>query len=264
MKNRFFTTLLIMFLGSFSLVGNASESKPYLITVIGAPGTGPMTMALQISKKYAIPVITPASLVQEFLHDESSIGQEVRETILNQEVLEDTLLFRLFSEYVEKESLELGLIIEGFPQTLLQAHAMHEALKAQFSILCFHLDVADKALIERGVQRLVCSSCGYVTQLVRPEDELVQKCPQCQYALKQREADRQKELQKQLLEFHTRVDPILTFFEEEGYLHTIDGNKYVGEHFTPCVIRDMSQVIEAKKKERSHLPFSSFLDKLSL
>ncbi|MGL4347888.1 MAG: adenylate kinase family protein [Chlamydiales bacterium] len=198
------------------------NTLPILI-LLGPPGSGKGTQSKQLSKDLHYFHLSTGDLLRNESKKETTLGKKIRTFIDDGELVPDeTIVNILLNSIHENNNLE-GIILDGFPRTLAQAHLLYKKCGIK-KIIVFHLDVDDDTIIKRIIQRRVCSQCGQLYHLeFRPSKKLGQ-CDLCNGKLEQRVDDNELTIKKRLEIYHKEIGPILEFYRNQGILIHIKGN----------------------------------------
>jgi len=96
------------------------------LIVLGAPGAGKGTQAKVISEKYNIPAISTGAIIREAIEEGTDFGKKAKVYIDKGDLLPDDMVIGLVVERVNADDCKNGFILDGFPRTIAQAHAMKE------------------------------------------------------------------------------------------------------------------------------------------
>ena len=136
-----------------------------------------------------------------------------------------------------------GFVFDGFPRTLPQAQSLQEILQRHHTPLdlAIWLEVSEETVRDRIGSRLQCRGCGFTTSVSSAKFSERPVCPFCDGPLVRRNDDDPEVLQKRLLEFNAKTQPLADFYGKISALNRIDGNRDREEVFS-----DISRLIEQK------------------
>lgn len=98
------------------------------IVLLGAPGCGKGTQALNISKKYNLPHISTGDIFRDNIKRETPLGIKVKSIMDSGNLCPDDLTIELVKDRLSKEDCKVGYLLDGFPRNLVQAHALEKIL----------------------------------------------------------------------------------------------------------------------------------------
>jgi len=194
------------------------------LVLLGPPGSGKGTQAVQLATQLAVPHIATGDLFRAEIDSESELGKLAREYIMHGNLVPDDVVNALMRTRLEQEDCA-GFILDGYPRTVQQAEALHEMLEQlqRPLMMAIHLDTPDEALVERAVGRLVCSQCGAIYHLKSKPPQLMGICDVCRGVLVVREDDQPSTVRHRLAVYHRLTQPVLQFYRNRSLLKTVPG-----------------------------------------
>lgn len=203
------------------------------IVMLGAPGAGKGTQAKMLAKKFQIPHISTGDIFRMNIKEGTDLGKEAKGYMDKGALVPDSLTIRMVIDRLGKEDCAKGYILDGFPRTIPQAESLEEALhklddKLDFAV---NVNVPDENITERMAGRRACVNCGATYHMIfnAPEKEGI--CDVCQGTLILRDDDKPETVKKRLSVYHEQTSPLISFYEKQGILVTVDGTKEVEEVF---------------------------------
>jgi len=231
-----------------ALADESSEMRPIILMLLGPPGSGRDVLAVKISSAYSLPHIATADLLLDYSEDESETGRITRDC-LNSGSIPDELLMRLIADRVRRTDCLRGFLLDGFPQTLDQARALKAQFGIKFRLLPTYIRTSDKGLVNFHEARLVCTNCGRVYHLDHSPPQHEELCDLCGYELTQRNDDAPEHRQKLYEGYRSKVQPLLTYYSQEGLLVEIEGNRSFEQMFQDVRMLLNTQQIPTKTNE---------------
>lgn len=201
------------------------------IIMLGAPGAGKGTQAKLLAKEFQIPHISTGDIFRMNIKEGTDLGKEAKRYMDQGQLVPDSLTIQLVIDRLGKEDCANGYILDGFPRTIPQAESLDEALnklddKLDFAI---NVEVPDENITERMAGRRACLSCGatYHVAFNPPKKEGV--CDICQGELILRDDDKPETVKERLGVYHKQTQPLISYYEKQGLLVTVDGTQKVEE-----------------------------------
>ncbi|TCP24183.1 adenylate kinase [Scopulibacillus darangshiensis] len=194
---------------------------------MGLPGAGKGTQAERIVEKYGLPHISTGDMFRAAIKEGTDLGNEAKSYMDEGNLVPDEVTIGIVRERLGKDDCDNGFLLDGFPRTVAQAealeHIMSDSNRRIDAVL--YIDVDQAKLMRRLTGRRICSNCGatYHTEFNPPKQEGI--CDKCGGELKQRDDDREETVRARLEVNVKQQQPLLKFYEEKGYLRTIDGNQ---------------------------------------
>lgn len=213
-------TLLILPLFSMT----PSESRQTVLIMLGPPGAGKGTQAVRLSEAMGIPQISTGDLFRENLKNQTTIGQKAKKYMDKGELVPNELVLDMLFDRLLLSDCKKGYILDGFPRTVAQAHALDERLsKTNSHVMAISLEVPDHIVVERLTGRIVCEDCGAPYHKIANPPKIAGKCDRCGGILIQRNDDTEAVVLDRLKVFHEQTEPVKTHYQEKRSLILIDG-----------------------------------------
>jgi adenylate kinase len=213
-----------------SVIANSTKR----LLLFGPPCCGKGTLAQQLATRLKIPHISTGAIFRSHLAEHTAFGEEIKHFMQEGRLVPDTLVTQLTLNALNP--LKEGFILDGYPRTLNQAHALHNAYGWPSVI---HLDASDETIIGRLAGRISCVSCGTVfNHLFHPPKE-GGICDHCRGELVQRIDDTRETAMERLKTYHCDSEPLVDLYKEKGVLTTINTGELTPEDIYKKVIRKM-------------------------
>ena len=132
----------------------------YLL-LMGPPGAGKGTQAAKLVERYDIPHVSTGDIFRGALQERTPLGLEAKRYMDVGALVPDQVTVGITRERLAKSDCLGGFILDGFPRTLQQAHALDQML-AKMGIRLnrvVNIVVPDQDLIPRLTGRRICQSC---------------------------------------------------------------------------------------------------------
>jgi adenylate kinase len=101
-----------------------------VFVIIGPPGSGKSTQSKLLGKKYKIPPIDLASLVQSEIGKKSgSLSQALKVSLASGDLINDDAANELMKTRILQQDAGRGFILDGYPRTIGQAQFLDAVLK---------------------------------------------------------------------------------------------------------------------------------------
>lgn len=200
---------------------------------MGLPGAGKGTQAEKIVEKYGIPHISTGDMFRAAIKEGTELGLEAKSFMDKGELVPDKVTIGIVRERLSKEDCHKGFLLDGFPRTVAQADALENMLsdlgkKIDYVI---NIDVDKGILMERLTGRRICKNCGATYHLVFNPPSESGVCDRCGGELYQRADDNEETVQNRLDVNIKQTQPLLSFYEEKGYLRNINGQQDIKQVF---------------------------------
>jgi len=195
-----------------------------------------------ITRHFGIPVTSPGAILRRERDLGTPLGQETAEALRSGGLVSDKIIIELIEDWLRLHGGH-GFVFDGFPRTLPQAESLMSMLtKLRTALdLAIWLEVSEETVRDRITGRIQCGECGFTTSSSSAQFANRPVCPYCDGRLERRNDDDLAVLQTRLQEFHTKTEPLGSFYKKLSILHRIDGNRDRDEVFS-----DIERLIEDK------------------
>ena len=171
------------------------------IVLLGPPGAGKGTQAVQLAEKLGVPQISTGELFRENITSGTTLGLEAKKYLDAGDLVPSTLTNALVDDRLDHDDVGGGFILDGFPRTVEQAEALHDMLE------------------RRGLK------LDAVVEFRVPEEELVSRL-----AARGRADDTEDVILNRFRVYRDETAPLLDYYQNE--LKTVDAVGSLDEVFT--------------------------------
>ncbi len=206
--------IALAFVGFFKGEAMATE-KQTVIILLGPPGAGKGTHAVELSKKLHLPHISTGDILRENLRKQTPLGERAKTFMDVGKLVPDDLVIQMLLDRVSDTDCQKGYILDGFPRTLAQAKMLDEHLKNRGEVVTVNLSVSDDLLVERITGRLVCKKCGTPYHKVFSPPKKDSLCDRCQGELYHRDDDNEKVVKERLAVYRSQTEPLINYYKEK-------------------------------------------------
>lgn len=132
-----------------------TETPQARLLIIGAPGAGKGTQATRIAEKYGIPAISTGDIFRANIKAGTQLGQKVQAIIESGQLVPDELTNEIVADRLSREDVVNGFLLDGYPRTVDQVHALDRVLQAEARALdaVVLLEADTNAVVERLLKR---------------------------------------------------------------------------------------------------------------
>lgn len=214
------------------------------LILMGLPGAGKGTQAEEIVDKYQIPHISTGDMFRAAISAETKLGLEAKTYMDKGNLVPDEVTNGIVKERLGQSDTDKGFLLDGFPRTLDQAKALDQMLDDLEKKIdaVINIEVPEEVLVERLAGRYICKNCGATYHKVFNPTKVEGTCDQCGgHEFYQREDDKPETVKNRLSVNVKSSEPILTYYQEKGLLHNIDGNREI-----EAVFSDVREIMEDK------------------
>ena len=209
----------------------------YLL-LMGPPGAGKGTQAAKLVERYDIPHVSTGDIFRGALQERTPLGLEAKRYMDVGALVPDQVTVGITRERLAKSDCLGGFILDGFPRTLQQAHALDQML-AKMGIRLnrvVNIVVPDQDLIPRLTGRRICQSCGatYHVEFRTPVKPGI--CDRCGGELYQRADDQEKTVRERLEVYHRQTQPLIQYYLDRDLYTEINGAQPADTVFRDIII----------------------------
>lgn len=206
------------------------------VVLLGAPGSGKGTQAVNISEWYKIPHISTGDIFRSNIKDGTELGKKAKEYIDKGLLVPDEVTIDIVRDRLKKSDCEKGFILDGFPRTVFQAEKLDEMLNGMGATLdvVLNIEVPDSEIITRMAGRRVCTKCGMSYHVVFNPPAEGNVCKNCGEVVIQREDDKEETVLQRLSTYHKQTEPLIDYYKKFNKLVTVEGQDNIDDT-TSCV-----------------------------
>lgn len=207
------------------------------LVLLGPPGAGKGTQAAQITKRYNIPHISTGDIFRDNIKRGTDLGKKAKEYMDSGLLVPDDIVVSIVKDRLTKDDCKDGFLLDGFPRTVNQAHALDEALNEMSLKLdnVINIDVAKEELIARAIGRRICKGCGatYHIEFNPPKEN--GKCDVCGEELYQRDDDTEETVARRIEVYMEQTKPLIDYYSKKGIIINVDGKQSIEGVFEDIV-----------------------------
>jgi len=186
------------------------------LVLVGPPGSGKGTQALQLAQAMSVPVISTGDILRKAAQDGSPTGRAVKAVMERGELIDDAMVTDIVAARLRQADTRPGCVLDGFPRTVDQAVALDRLTIGRGRVVVAELAVPEAALIRRLTMRRVCERCRINAEPEAP------RC-RCGGSLISRADDREDVVRERLRVYECATRPLVDFYSARRMLHVIDG-----------------------------------------
>ena len=210
------------------------------LLIMGLPGAGKGTQAETIVETYGVQHISTGDMFRAAMKNETEMGKLAKSYIDKGELVPDEVTNGIVKERLAQDDIkEKGFLLDGFPRTIEQAHALDQilvdlGLKLEGVI---NIEVDPSCLLERLSGRIIHRETGETYHKVfNPPADYKEE------DYYQREDDKPETVKRRLDVNIAQGEPIIAHYRELGLVSDIQGNQDIDDVFA-----DVKKAIAAIK-----------------
>jgi len=168
------------------------------VALFGPPGAGKGTQSKFLIDEYNLHYISTGDILRKEIKEESVLGVEAKSIIAAGGLVSDEIIVQIIEKTINANPHANGFLFDGFPRTYIQAYILEGLMiKLNTKLDCLiSLEVGEDISVERLLERGKISG---------------------------RSDDNKTVIRNRLKEYREKTIPVLTYFEEKGIYHNING-----------------------------------------
>jgi adenylate kinase len=180
------------------------------LILLGPPGAGKGTQALRLAGIYGIVQLSTGDMLRAAVKAETPVGLKAKDIMARGELVPDDVVVSIVADRIQQPDARNGFILDGFPRTVPQAHALDRMLAEK--------DMKLDAVIELKVDEGILL------------DRMKTRIEQMKARGEPPRADDDPEiLSRRLLAYRGQTAPLSGYFQLQNVLRTVDGMATVEE-----------------------------------
>jgi adenylate kinase len=201
------------------------------LILLGPPGAGKGTQAQHLVAKYGIIQLSTGDMLRAAVAAGTPIGRQVSEIMASGALCPDDIVVSIVEDRIQQPDAHEGFVLDGFPRTVPQAVALDRMLARHGVALdaVIALKVDENALLKRIESRVAETRAR--GGALRDDDD-----PQV--------------LHRRLLAYREQTAPLITYYQLQGVLRTVDGMAAIPE-VTTAIEQALRDVAAAKGASRA-------------
>lgn len=194
------------------------------LLIMGLPGAGKGTQAAKIVEKFGVAHISTGDMFRAAMANQTEMGLLAKSYIDKGDLVPDEVTNGIVKERLAQDDIqEKGFLLDGYPRTIEQAHALDAAL-AELGIELqgvVNIEIDPSKLLERLSGRIIHKETGETFHKVFNP-------PAAGYDendFYQREDDKPESVKRRLEVNIAQGEPIIAHYREKGLVHDIEGDQ---------------------------------------
>jgi adenylate kinase len=207
------------------------------IVLIGAQGSGKGTQSRRLAQALKICYVASGDLFRKEITEETELGVKANAFIDRGELVPDDITVPMVLERVVEADCVGGVLLDGFPRTIVQAQALDKGLQnAGREVNCaVYLTVPREILLHRLSGRYICKAQQHVYNVNTNPPKVPGRCDIDGSDLYQRPDDRGEAVQKRLDIFFNETIQLLDYYRNHQKLIEVNGNQAIDQVHTDLV-----------------------------
>ncbi|VTY16169.1 adenylate kinase [uncultured Streptococcus sp.] len=200
------------------------------LLIMGLPGAGKGTQAAKIVEKFHVAHISTGDMFRAAMANQTEMGVLAKSYIDKGELVPDEVTNGIVKERLSQDDIkETGFLLDGYPRTIEQAHALDKTL-AELGIKLegvINIEVNPDSLLERLSGRIIHRVTGETFHKVfNPPVDYKEE------DYYQREDDKPETVKRRLDVNIAQGEPIIAHYRAQDLVHDIEGNQDINDVFS--------------------------------
>ncbi|KXT77218.1 adenylate kinase [Streptococcus sp. DD13] len=199
------------------------------LLIMGLPGAGKGTQAVKIVETFGVSHISTGDMFRAAISNQTEMGKLAKEFMDKGDLVPDEVTNGIVKERLSQDDIkENGFLLDGYPRTLEQAHALSKTLEELQLKLDGVLNIAvnPDILLDRLSGRIIHKETGEsFHKIFNPPVDYKEE------DYYQREDDKPESVQRRLEVNIAQGQPILDYYQELGLVHEINGDQEIDAVF---------------------------------
>ena len=200
------------------------------LLIMGLPGAGKGTQAAKIVEHFNVAHISTGDMFRAAIANQTEMGVLAKSYIDKGELVPDEVTNGIVKERLSQNDIkETGFLLDGYPRTIEQAHALDQTLTELDLALdgVINIEVDPNCLLERLSGRIIHRETGETFHKVfNPPADYKEE------DYYQREDDKPETVKRRLDVNIAQGQPIIDHYRSKGLVHDIQGNQDINDVFS--------------------------------
>ncbi len=196
------------------------------LILLGTPGSGKGTQGERLQADFRLPYYATGDILRAAVRDGTDLARKAKEYMDRGDLVPDDVIIGVIAERVESPEAADGFILDGFPRTTAQAEALDEAMDRLGRELtaAILIEVSDEEVVRRLSGRRTCVKGGHIFHVDFDPPKKEGVCDVCGGELVVRDDDKPDVVRHRLEEYHSKTEPLVSYYEDKGILRRVDGD----------------------------------------
>jgi len=177
-----------------------NDEKPKIVFVIGGPGCGKGTQCKRIVQNFGYASFSTGDLLRQYVKDKKNGYEDIENQMKEGKLISSSTLMKVLKEYI-MDSRNKKILVDGYPRNQENIDEWEKQMKDLVEVKgALYIEVSNEVM----TQRLLGRNEG-------------------------RADDNEETIKKRLETFDKETKPIVSYFEKQGNLIKINGERTVDE-----------------------------------
>jgi adenylate kinase len=201
------------------------------IILIGAQGSGKGTQAEKLTTSLGVSHVASGDMFRKAFDEKTVLGIKAKAYIDRGELVPDEITVAMVLSRIKEPDCARGVLLDGFPRTILQAQALDAGLKetGQRIDLVIDINVPREELLKRLSGRYICRANQHVYNIYAHLPKVAGVCDLDGSELYQRSDDTGEAVEKRLDIFFNETIRLLDYYGAQQKVIEVNGNQDIDQ-----------------------------------
>jgi len=197
------------------------------LILLGPPGAGKGTQAQRLVATHGLVQLSTGDMLRAAVNAGTPVGLRAKELMARGELVPDDVVVAIVSDRIDEPDAHKGFILDGFPRTVPQAHALDRMLREKGLKLDAVIELkVDEGILLKRIERRIAETKARGESLRADDDPQV--------------------LHRRLLAYRDQTAPLATYYQLQNVLRSVDGMAPI-----PEVSNAIDRVLKMRAGERA-------------
>lgn len=202
-----------------------------IAVLLGPPGVGKGTQATRLTDAHGWTHVSSGDVLRREAELDTPRGRELKAILAAGKLVPDDTTLQIVLDHILRAAGKSGVLLDGFPRTVVQAEALDAALaehgrKVDLALL---LDADVDEVARRIAGRLTCRRCGAVYHTTYNPPTVPGVCNRCGGELYHRSDDDEATVRTRMAIYFRDTAPLIDYYESQRKLERVDGGRPIDE-----------------------------------